>query len=339
MALLGAAGSTREAMTRSLELAGVGADSLKAVKADATQTTGVTLESANSMWINQRIKVRPEYLKDVTRRFEAAVELIDVSNPKTADRINDWVAGQTHGKIQKLVGRLDDATALLLVNAVYFKGKWQYPFKPEKTEDATFHLAGGGEKTVKMMRQSESFPYKRGEGFQAVKLPYGEGRIEMTVVLPDAVDGLAALIKGLEGDRWRTLFDARFDILLYDLTSTYFEGACEQIPKAKHGYSRDQRSDCRQVVIALVVTPDGLPLAYEVMAGNTADRTRSRRSWPGTRRCTDQHAGWGDGPGDSDGEDVGGDAPAEGGVSGGHAQGDAQEAGAGTGGEALARGA
>ena len=73
--------------------------------------------------------------------------------------------------------------------------------------------------------------------------------------------------------QWKTLFDARFDILLYDLTSTYFEGSCEQIPKAKHGYSRDGRSDCRQVVIALVVTTDGLPLAYEVLAGNRADKT------------------------------------------------------------------
>lgn len=73
--------------------------------------------------------------------------------------------------------------------------------------------------------------------------------------------------------RWKTLFDAKFDILLYDLTSTYFEGGCEGIPKAKHGYSRDGRSDCRQVVIALVVTSDGLPLAYEVLAGNTADKT------------------------------------------------------------------
>lgn len=76
--------------------------------------------------------------------------------------------------------------------------------------------------------------------------------------------------------RWKTLFDARFDVLLYDLTSTYFEGLCEQIPKAKHGYSRDGRSDCRQIVIALIVTPDGLPLAYEVMAGNTADCTTLR---------------------------------------------------------------
>jgi transposase len=74
-------------------------------------------------------------------------------------------------------------------------------------------------------------------------------------------------------ERWKTLFDARFDILLYDLTSTYFEGQSQKIPKARHGYSRDGRGDCRQVVIALVVTTDGLPLAYEVLAGNRADKT------------------------------------------------------------------
>ena len=74
-------------------------------------------------------------------------------------------------------------------------------------------------------------------------------------------------------ERWKTLFDASFDVLLYDLTSTYFEGQCAANPLAKHGYSRDNRSDCRQVVIALVVTPDGLPMAYEVLAGNTADKT------------------------------------------------------------------
>ena len=74
-------------------------------------------------------------------------------------------------------------------------------------------------------------------------------------------------------EQWRTLFNATFDVLLYDLTSTYFEGTCEDIPKARHGYSRDGRPDCRQVVIALVVTTDGLPLAYEVLPGNTSDKT------------------------------------------------------------------
>ena len=76
--------------------------------------------------------------------------------------------------------------------------------------------------------------------------------------------------------RWQDLFDARFDLLLYDLTSTYVEGEAEEIPKARHGYSRDKRFDCKQVVIALVVTPQGFPLAYEVMAGNTSDRNSLR---------------------------------------------------------------
>jgi Transposase DDE domain len=95
--------------------------------------------------------------------------------------------------------------------------------------------------------------------------------------------------------RWRDIFNASFDVLLYDLTSTYFE-ADPPFPdgdKRRFGYSRDHRPDCVQVVIALVVTPDGLPLAYEVLAGNTSDKTtlrdflakierqygRARRTW------------------------------------------------------------
>lgn len=75
--------------------------------------------------------------------------------------------------------------------------------------------------------------------------------------------------------RWGELFGAKFDVLLYDLTSTYFETDLERRPDElrQFGYSRDKRGDCRQVVIALIVTPEGLPLSYEVLAGNTADST------------------------------------------------------------------
>lgn len=78
--------------------------------------------------------------------------------------------------------------------------------------------------------------------------------------------------------RWRDLFNASFDVLLYDLTSTYFEAnpPFPEDDKRRYGYSRDHRPDCVQVIIALVVTPEGLPLAYEVMAGNTADSTTLR---------------------------------------------------------------
>jgi hypothetical protein len=74
-------------------------------------------------------------------------------------------------------------------------------------------------------------------------------------------------------ERWKDMFEADFDVLLYDLTSTYFECDPPETGKRKHGYSRDKRPDCVQVVIALVVTPDGFPLAYEVMDGNTSDKT------------------------------------------------------------------
>lgn len=72
--------------------------------------------------------------------------------------------------------------------------------------------------------------------------------------------------------KWADLFHADFEVLLYDLTSTYFEGEMELNPKARRGYSRDKRPDCLQLVIALVVTTDGFPLAYEVMNGNTSDK-------------------------------------------------------------------
>jgi hypothetical protein len=80
-------------------------------------------------------------------------------------------------------------------------------------------------------------------------------------------------------ERWQDLFQAKFDVLLYDLTSTYFESDPPNDPKDKrrYGYSRDKRSDCVQVVIALIVTPEGFPLAYEVLPGNTSDKTTLRR--------------------------------------------------------------
>ena len=74
--------------------------------------------------------------------------------------------------------------------------------------------------------------------------------------------------------RWRDRFNAEFDLLLYDLTRTYFEINASDVAERderRQGYSRDKRPDCPQMVIALVVTPDGLPLAYEVLPGNTAD--------------------------------------------------------------------
>ena len=86
------------------------------------------------------------------------------------------------------------------------------------------------------------------------------------------VEHKEALEKHL-AEKWRDLFGAQFDVLLYDLTSTYFEGEVEEVEQARYGYSRDSRSDCKQIVIALIVTPEGFPLSYEVFDGNRVDVT------------------------------------------------------------------
>jgi len=91
-----------------------------------------------------------------------------------------------------------------------------------------------------------------------------------------ALDRIVAHKEALErhlAEKWRDLFSASFDVLLYDLSSTYFEGDAEEVDKAARGYSRDHRPDCGQLVIAIVVTPEGFPLSYEVFEGDRADVT------------------------------------------------------------------
>ena len=95
--------------------------------------------------------------------------------------------------------------------------------------------------------------------------------------------------------RWQDLFGARFDVLLYDLTSPTFESPLpeDENDKRRYGYSRDKRSDCVQVVIALIVTPDGFPIAYEVLPGNTQTRPRSSDSCRRSRHNTAKRNGFG----------------------------------------------
>jgi transposase len=115
---------------------------------------------------------------------------------------------------------------------------------------------------------------------------YADSALEDLLGVPSAQINDARLYRGLDvlhahkdklcahlQERYRSMFGVEFEFLLYDITSTYFEGKAEQNPKAARGYSRDQRPDCKQVNIGLVVTPEGLPIGYEIFAGNTADVT------------------------------------------------------------------
>ena len=109
----------------------------------------------------------------------------------------------TEGKIQKIIDRINDGDVLFLINAIYFKGQWQFPFNKQATKPDVFRLAGGAQKQVQLMSQSGSYFYYKGKGFQAVALPYGtEYRVSMYVFLPDELIGLDQFQKDLTAENW-----------------------------------------------------------------------------------------------------------------------------------------
>jgi serine protease inhibitor len=201
----GAAGTTREAMMQALQWQGLTMEqvneALRTVKAGLQEADkAVTLTIADSLWANQDVAFKPEFLEVNRTVFDAEVDSLDFGDPASAKRINDWVKEQTNG----LIPDITDAESLadlwlVLLDAVYFKGEWTEPFEKRDTEEATFTLLQG-EKAVPMMKQENEFRYLEAHKLQAVALPYGSGRIEMIVVLPAADANLADFCLGLNGD-------------------------------------------------------------------------------------------------------------------------------------------
>ena len=121
--------------------------------------------------------------------YDTGLRLLDFINAPEESRItiNDWVSEQTEGRIKDLIpqGAIDALTRLVLTNAIYFNAAWLNPFEENLTDDAAFHLLGGGEVTVPMMSQTESFGYVEGEVYQAVELLYDGGELSMVILLPE----------------------------------------------------------------------------------------------------------------------------------------------------------
>jgi len=142
-----------------------------------TAGDGVKLHRANGVWVDQSVEPNPDFLRTVLSHYESHVFAADfVNNPRqAAGHINRWVSEQTNSMIDRLFAPEDlhSLTAIVLVNALYFDGKWKHPFPPEKTRSAPFYLEGCGETRVQMMRHEKlNLPYLQGDGFQAVALPY-----------------------------------------------------------------------------------------------------------------------------------------------------------------------
>ncbi|MGB8707528.1 MAG: serpin family protein [Dehalococcoidia bacterium] len=149
---------------------------------------GFRLNIVNAIWGQQGYAFLQEFLDTLAENYGAGIRTLDFINAPEPSRIaiNDWVSDQTEGRIKDLIpqGAIDIMTRLVLTNAIYFNAAWQYPFEKNATSDDNFHLLNGGEVTVPMMHETESFAYAEGNDYQAVELPYDGRELSMVILLP-----------------------------------------------------------------------------------------------------------------------------------------------------------
>jgi len=158
--------------------------------AEGKDGEGFRLNIVNAIWGQKDYEFLTDFLDVLAENYGAGLRILDFITETERSRltINDWVSDQTEGRIEDLIpqGAIDALTRLVLTNAIYFNAAWEYPFDEEMTADGPFYLLDGGQVSVPMMKQTESFGYTEGEGYQAVELRYDGGELSMVILLPKA---------------------------------------------------------------------------------------------------------------------------------------------------------
>jgi serpin B len=151
---------------------------------------GFRLNVVNAIWGQKDYEFLSTFLDVLAENYGAGLRILDfiTETEKSRLAINDWVSYQTEGCIKDLIpeGAIDELTRLVLTNAIYFNAAWAYPFDEDMTANGPFYLLDGGRITVPMMKQTESFGYVNGAGYQAVELLYDGGELSMVVLLPES---------------------------------------------------------------------------------------------------------------------------------------------------------
>jgi serpin B len=160
-------------------------------QAASNEAQPMQLKIANAVWAEQTFSFLQSYLDLVAQHYGAGIRLADIIHNADGVRqeINNWVSQQTNNKIKDLIpaGAMDDATRMVLVNAIYFKADWANEFDPANTKDAPFTLLDGTQVTSKQMSDHFSgVPYASGDGWQAIELPYVGDTAAMDLIVPEA---------------------------------------------------------------------------------------------------------------------------------------------------------
>lgn len=208
MTLNGAAGQTYDDMKSTLELSGGTMQEINESYRNLNEyltvlDSKVQTEIANSIWYRNTWTFKDTFLNDCQTYFDAEVSGLDFEDPNSISIMNDWVNNSTHGKIPEIVEYINPLDVMFLINAIYFKGTWQYEFDKEDTYDGEFNLLDGSKKSCKMMMQeNDSLRYFSNDDFQAVNLPYGDGNYSMSILLPRTDKNIDDLIDQFNSENW-----------------------------------------------------------------------------------------------------------------------------------------
>jgi len=191
----GAAGDTAREIRDVLQTDGLstveqdaGYAALTAAWRDAADDGDITLDSANSLFLQRDFPVKPAFLGALKSYFDAGVWQVDYESQlaDAIDTINAWTSENTHGKIKELFehGQLDASTVAVLANALYFHAAWSAPFDPADSHEGDFHGAAGDSRPTFMAQTGDDLPWATGDGYQAVELPYRGDRFAALAVMP-----------------------------------------------------------------------------------------------------------------------------------------------------------
>jgi serine protease inhibitor len=206
----GAAGDTRIAIAKTLGAASLTDEAYNRNNRALLDTIGKTdpavqIDVANALWTQSGFAINPDFLKLNHDFYDASVEGLDFErDPQDAvNTINAWVNDKTHAKIRTILKEVEPTTRVVLTDAVYFKGRWTFPFDAKKTEPRIFHLQSGDSVTAPMMIRTGEYLYFENDAFQAIRLSYGNDRFAMYVFLPRKAGGLPDLLRTLDQPHWR----------------------------------------------------------------------------------------------------------------------------------------
>ena len=208
MTLNGANGATRDSMLSALRDKGITPEIINNSYKNLTEALlsvdkRVSISIANSVWTENNFVVKKPFTDILTQYYNAESRSFDVTDPLVPQQINNWIELKTNGLIKNMIDRLNANTVMLVINAIYFKGKWMLQFDKEKTVQQSFYKPDGTITQVPMMKQSSDYKVFSGEGFTLAEFPYGQGNFVMDVILPNDQNGINGIIPLLNSENYK----------------------------------------------------------------------------------------------------------------------------------------